>query len=781
MGAGLLPTVYRLGARHRRLWLLLALTLVLLGGALLLWLPLEENIESLLPDGGQRVAQDFRLLQKAPFTRKAVFQVSAAPLVKQTTLIAATDQLRDGLSDRFFDNAVSGPVEQGGGALIGWLGQQIPHLSRVEDLEALATLTASDLQEKMARNVENLVSPQGWWMKGLLRQDPLGLHLQVLKRFRHLNPLPAARIEGNHFISPDGRHTLVLADVKVSMTDSAASEQLLAHVDSLRRELPEGVEVSLLSGHRYTAANARAIQGDLVRVMSVSVLGILTLFLVFLRHWRALFVFAVPCSVVGMAAGGVALVYGTVSGITLGFGAVLLGITVDYALHVYLALRHEGDVPEQILTKVARPVLFGGLTTLGAFAVLLQSDLPGQRQLAIFSMAGIGLGLLLALTVLPQLTGTSQRSLSRSGFRTAEGRRWILLVWFSVVLAALTQVPRVEIDGRLSSLGYVPKDLRDAEQQLKEVWGDVRGKALVFAAGRTLEETLQQNDQVYRTALSVDPEMEIVSLAPLLPSLATQKTNGEDWLTFWQSAPGKALSAAVDQAASDQGFSGKAFAPFDRLRETLPDPIGPETLQKVGMGGLLESLLLSEDEGFRTISLVPDSPELLARLKPLLPEGVRIVSQGQFGVAVGEAIRADFVRFLGLALVVVACAVALLFRRWRPALLALLPVASGLVVMLGVMGALGLPLNLFNIVATVLVIGLGVDYGIFMVCRDEAAPDGVTGRAVLISGLTTLAGFGALVLARHPAMFSIGITVLLGISTAIPSALLVVPALKENR
>ena len=96
--------------------------------------------------------------------------------------------------------------------------------------------------------------------------------------------------------------------------------------------------------------------------------------------------------------------------------------------------------------------------------------------------------------------------------------------------------------------------------------------------------------------------------------------------------------------------------------------------------------------------------------------------------------------------------------------------------MVGVMGALGIAFNLFNVVAALLIIGLGVDYGIFMVSKLSKGSSQGTEQAVFVSGLTTLVGFGALVLARHPALHSIGITVLLGIGAAIASALIVIPA-----
>ena len=114
-------------------------------------------------------------------------------------------------------------------------------------------------------------------------------------------------------------------------------------------------------------------------------------------------------------------------------------------------------------------------------------------------------------------------------------------------------------------------------------------------------------------------------------------------------------------------------------------------------------------------------------------------------------------------------------------LYAAIPVAAGLIFMFGAMGWRGIEFNLFNIIATILVIGLSVDLGIFMVSRISEGNDRNTSMAVLLGGLTSLVGMGALTLARHPALYSIGISVLLGMCGAIPSALFVIPAFYHSR
>ena len=93
------------------------------------------------------------------------------------------------------------------------------------------------------------------------------------------------------------------------------------------------------------------------------------------------------------------------------------------------------------------------------------------------------------------------------------------------------------------------------------------------------------------------------------------------------------------------------------------------------------------------------------------------------------------------------------------------------------MSVSGIKINLFNMVATILVIGLAVDYGIFIVCTCDKSRNDAACNAVFVSGLTTFVGFGSLMVARHPAMYSIGISVAAGIIPALLCALTLLPYL----
>ncbi|MEJ2201407.1 MAG: MMPL family transporter, partial [Desulfuromonadaceae bacterium] len=770
---------------------LFLLTLLLLGSGLagLSRLQIRDDIEAMLPDDSSVVAEDFRRLQQAPFARKVLISLTGNQLTGTANLLSATDALAAALSTDYFTHVVTGPLALGDNHLPDWLEQSLPLLLGPEDLQRIAgRLTLEQVQVQLETGYRRLLSPDGWLLKRAFRRDPLELRQLGLEKLRFVNPISKTRLRDGHFFSADGRSTLIIADSPVSITDSGAGSRLLEQFRQVADGvLPKGISARLVSGHAYTVANAEAIQRDLFIVLSLSTLGLAVLFLLFLRSWRALFVFLLPLSVLGLAAVAISWCYPVVSGVTLGFGAVLLGITVDYGLHVYFALRRAEEAAETALGRVCRPILFGAATTLAGFAVLLGSNLPGQRQLAVFAITGISAALLLALIVLPHLVAADWRPVSRPLRRQpgAVPRRWsgpVILLWLAVMMVCAWKLTAVPINGELRSLSLVPAELRAAEEEVRQTWGELRSMAMIFAEGGNLQEALGANDLLFEFLRRRLPEAQLVSLAPLLPALATQSANGQRWREFWQQQRDP-LRQLLRQAGRARGFSEDAFAPFWAGLQRQPEMVTPETLRRLGFGDLLDALLLQQDGRVQLLTLVPDSPQLAALFAAdaPLPPGIHLVSQGRFGRQIGDAIRADFLRFIGLAGGAVLLMVVLLLRRPGQVLLALLPVLTGLVVMLGTMGWLGMEFNLFNIVATILVIGLAVDYGIFMVCREEEDGERTTRRAVLVAGLTTLAGFGALVFAEHPALHSIGTSVLLGIGGAVPTALLLIPALQGKR
>jgi len=294
---------------------------------------------------------------------------------------------------------------------------------------------------------------------------------------------------------------------------------------------------------------------------------------------------------------------------------------------------------------------------------------------------------------------------------------------------------------------------------------------------------LETNDRIFRHLTRNPNSSRIVSLAPILPSLKTQELNRQRWNALWSDGKKEYVNQLLTTQGKSIGFKSTAFEPFAKLIAGPTPPVTVAALRTIGLAEIVDTLIIDDGKNAKVLTLVPDTPEIAALLNhsDFNRSGIQFASQNQFRQTISKAIADDFIHFILKASTVIILLLVLLFRNLKKVVLSLIPVVTGILFMIGVMGGLGIAFNLFNVVAAILIIGLGVDYGIFMVTKISQGLDAATERAVFVSGLTTIAGFGALVLARHPALHSIGLSVLIGIGAAIPAALVIIPAMYRKK
>jgi predicted RND superfamily exporter protein len=144
----------------------------------------------------------------------------------------------------------------------------------------------------------------------------------------------------------------------------------------------------------------------------------------------------------------------------------------------------------------------------------------------------------------------------------------------------------------------------------------------------------------------------------------------------------------------------------------------------------------------------------------------------------------DTVRVTVASALAVALLLALYYRRWRPWLAVMLPLMLAWVLFAAALGALDLPLNLYNLLAVPLVIGYGIDDHVFLVHRYEAEPErgpghalATTGRAIVLTSLSTMAGFAGLAVARFDGLRLLGLSGALAVLLCLLAAFAVLPAL----
>jgi predicted exporter len=778
--------VYLVGVRRWRTVTLALIGLAAIGGLLMTRMSMREDVAVMLPDSDPAFVAGYRLLEAAPFTRNVLIDLEAQESEQLPLLTETAERLSRRLGPPWISRVIGSLSLQTGTDLLDWLYEHAPQLFTEEDAAVLAQkVTCEQVAGTLQNSLNALIGPEGMWLRRWLGRDPLEFRNQVFRKLGAVAVLPEARLESGFLVDPTGRHVLLVAETPVPMSDSRAGAQMLRYVNqALAEVVPAGIRTHVVCAHRYTVANAATIKKDLVTVFVASSLALIAVFLLLLRHWRALFVFAVPSLAVVAAVLATAAVFGGLSAITVGFGAVLLGMADDFGLHVFFALRRRQSDPAESMAHLAVPEAVSWLTTVGIFVVLLGSGIPIQRQLAVFSIAGLATALILAFLWLPHwvMGGEHTHWISLPALNRSR-QVWIVAAWLVVTAALLPLSSRVQFDGDLSKVGVTPRDVLADERCVRDVWADPRGHGLIVVRSDAAESMLQTNEQVYAQLAPLWGPGQLVSLAPLLPSRATQSANLARWRQFWQE-PGRLeqLRETLNVQGRKLHFAAGTFDPFLQWVQKERTPFDMAELRRIA-GPLLEPLFLLPSHGQGVINLIPDSEQAAQTLRASgvsLPPGVETVSQRHFASLLQDCLEKDFWRFLFGALGIVVLILAVLLRRPSLVILTLLPTVTGLEVMLAVMALLGLRVNMFNVAALVLVIGLSIDFGVFAVYRSREHSR-TQDLAVTTSALTTVGGFGALSLAHHPALFSLGITVVLGLIPALICALIVVPAWQYRR
>ena len=424
----------------------------------------------------------------------------------------------------------------------------------------------------------------------------------------------------------------------------------------------------------------------------------------------------------------------------------------------------------------------GALTTQCVFVAFLLSSVPAYRELGGLAIVGITLAAVGAVTVLPSLVRAGGHEtpfpIKRPG--ATDGRVPAVLFLLSLV-GGLLLVPDLEVDTDLQSLDGVEENITRAEREFQELWGGGRrAQAIAVVGGQSFEEAARREDALRRQMAQSLPEVRYIGRSSIWPSRPTRERNLRRWREFWTEDRIQMVRRHVLEAGAEYGFAEDAFSPFFDLLTTRS--LGPARPENSALFRQLEQRFVKEREnGYWFMGFFPDSPgsiQAVSLLTDDLPETF-IVSRQALAATLTEAVSTEGTRIAVISVVLILLVNFTLMRNVRMALAALLPAATGVLWLVVAMVLVGHALNLANMIAGIVVIGLCIDYGIFT-AHARMTEDGdlrKTRHAITLSALTTLMGAGVLIFARHPALFSIGFTLVVGVFAGYAAAILGVPGL----
>lgn len=545
----------------------------------------------------------------------------------------------------------------------------------------------------------------------------------------------------------------------------------------------------------FTDAAATRARDELGRIGAFSTAGVLLFALAFFGRIATLVLLAGSVAA-GFAAGlGAALgLFDSLALVTFVFGATLIGVAVDYGAHWFA---FASSIPDPIARRraLAPGLLTAALSSALAYGVLIATPLPGLRQMGLLAAGGLLTTLAVVLFWLPYADRWAPRRDTRL-VRFLETRlprlpRWDELPRLGQAALALGAVAflavgaaRIEWASGIRDLQFVPAGLAEAQTRLSTALR-LPSPAQVFVVSGATEDAVLAAEERLLTALRADPTLDIqpLAMADYVPSAARQAEDARlvrealrritprmtDVLGAGPQLPDP--SPEAPRVTADAVLATPFGAALGHLRLTSEADVAAGVEKTVAHLVMLSGVRAEHLEKLRALESVaradgPDASatsDIATRVRFVNLTGDMETILTRYRNRVLESALAGF----GL-LALVALRIFGLHNAWR----ALLPALFGMLGALAAFGWAGIPVTLFTTLAIVLVLGLGVDYGIFLT---RSPTDGRTAAAVLFSGVTTLLSFGLLAASETPALAAFGWTVVYGLCLVWTIAQLVRP------
>jgi predicted exporter len=398
---------------------------------------------------------------------------------------------------------------------------------------------------------------------------------------------------------------------------------------------------------------------------------------------------------------------------------------------------------------------------------MLWTTFPGIREIAVFGVVGVIVSLYTARLVLPafmpierQPVALHRRLADLMGHaldRVLPRRRLILLGWVPVVAIAAIGYPRLVWNDQLSALNHLDAELLAEDVRVRARVSRMEAGQIVAVIGEDEEDALQKNDRVHRILEDGDRVAQFRSMHSFIWSKKLQQES-------LQKLRALELATRLPRALEAEGFAPDAFAPFVESLTATVAPLTLADLESTPLGPLVQPFRGSIGDQvvlFTFVRGVTD-PEALQRDLAAV-EGAFFFDQHRFLADAYGKYRRRTLELMAVGLMIVFAIVLARYRRPRLALAAFIPALLAAASTLGVLGLVGLEANLMHLVALLLVLSMGVDYGIFMVeHRSDPESRSATLLSIVIACLTTVLSFGALALSINPALRALGVAVLVG-------------------
>jgi len=690
-------------------------------------------------------------------------------------------------------------------------------------------LTPEQMNAQLAQDRALLATPgpAAQALSQTIAIDPLRLREFIMDRLGS-QKLFRTYDNGTDFVSPDGKTLLI----RVIGREPPSHLEYARKIVDLSRQTSDSVngdslQLEYAGSYAIATTSEQSIRRDMIESVIGSAILLQFLFIIIYRNPFQLFVLAFGPVALGILFGfaGFAIVSPALTPITAVLGAILAGMGIDYSIQyisLYESQRRGGESPidaaRAVATSMSGAILAAWATSVIGFLAIGASHVQALRDFAMLGALGLSGAFVCVVALLPltlRLTDRRATPPERTRFRLEADRAvasiarrrhiWLALCVIATIGASIVVVrggrELLPLETDLTVMHPRPNPAIDAQRHLSEKFGISMDSLTVFLSADSPDKLISLAYEVKRR-LHDDPAAaaqikSTFGLADLLPDPSQAAARR----AALPSLMADRVVADFKNALADNGFAAKPFEPYESFlrvllsRETAPGindllqyrRVAEAVLPAAALAGkspATESLMyVFARQDTETDRIARDASIDAARGALADLPGVTVTGLGVAGHDTEQTIRAELPRLSLIALLASAIYLGVHFRSLTDATLAMLPTAFGMLTAIALLRILGEHLNMLNLVAIPLLIGIDVDYGIFLVNAARrrhvfgVTKNELTSRvqtavhAVTVCALATGLGYISLASTSVPAERSLGIASATGVVTCLAGVL----------
>jgi 1-acyl-sn-glycerol-3-phosphate acyltransferase len=678
--------------------------------------------------------------------------------------------------------------------------RHLPLYLEAEDYQFLyRNLNNDSVKNILENNYKTLLSPSSIALAKYIRKDPFSLTPRTLKKLQNLQFDENFSVNNGYVMTQNERYLLMFVTPATKTNEGRKNQEFIEELDqicsNIENEFNDKIKVQYYGAPVVASGNAIQMKKDSVITSGIALTLIALMLILFFRRITVIIYILLPVAFGGaFSLAACYLLKGEISAIALGGGAVILGIAINYSLHFFTHYKHEPD-PEKVVSDLSFPMLIGCATTVAAFFSLQFAKSQALHDFGMFAGFALIGAALFSVIVLPHLLGNKK---VKNDNDNHEGKieKWVaypfhknkFLILSTLILTIIFAYTgrHVNFESDMMKINYQNEKLEEAQKNLDRINQFSLRSVYVVAQDSSMEKALRKNEKILYRLNHLKSNASVTkfsSISQLILSDSLQQIKIDQWNNFIDKNKNIIQNLLITNGKSFK-FKDEAFAEFYHYLDV------PQTKISKGWKDSLAFLQgdewISEKNGTVSVfNLVKTNAEKKDLIYSAFDKqnGITVFDRQYLSTQFVEMISSDFNTILLITALIVFGFMLLTHGRFELAFINFLPMLISWVWILGIMGLAGLKFNIINIIISTFIFGLGDDYSIFIM-------DGLTHEykykkknldsykaSILLSVLTTIFGMGALIFAKHPALYSIASITIIGMITVLFISFIVQPLL----